>query len=150
MIHREFCSQLGFVDAVFRLLNTLPHLAESRVTTNGGCLLAAARECQLGPNRDVETTKDTGRYGFKALNVDLYLGGYIGVTSLGRQRPNKAELVTIRVGQVKETLAPFGISRGRVRPVPCRDYAPIERINVRIVEDHSSPPGPMPLGRLGS
>jgi hypothetical protein len=48
MIHREFCSQLGFVDAVFRLLNTLPHLAESRVTTNGGRSLAAARECQLG------------------------------------------------------------------------------------------------------
>jgi hypothetical protein len=48
MIHREFCSQLEFVDAVFRLLNTLPHLAESRVTTNGGRPLAAARECQLG------------------------------------------------------------------------------------------------------
>ena len=60
------------------------------------------------------------------------------------------KLVTIRVGQVKETLAPFGISRGCVRPIPRRDYAPIERINVRIVEDHSSPPGPMPLGRLGS
>jgi hypothetical protein len=78
------------------------------------------------------------------------LGGYIGVTLLGTQRPSKTELVTIRVGQVKESLAPFGISRGGVRPIPRRDYTPIERINVRIVEDHSSPPGPMPLGWLGS
>src|ERR1700719_2645818 len=75
---------------------------------------------------------------------------YIGVTPLGTQRPSKTELVTIRVSQVKESLAPFGISRGCVRLVSRRDYAPIERINLRIVEDHSSPPGPMPLGRLGS
>jgi hypothetical protein len=57
-------------------------------------------------------------------------GGYIGVTLLGTQRPSKTELVAIRVGQVKESLAPFGISRGCVRPIPRRDYAPIERINV--------------------
>ena len=69
---------------------------------------------------------------------------------LGTQRPSKTELVTIRVGQVKKSLAPFGISRGCVRPIPRRDYAPIERINVQMVEDHSSPPGPMPLGRPGS
>jgi len=68
--------------------------------------------------------------------------------SLGTQRPSKTELVTIRVGQVKESLAPFGISRGGVRLVPRRDYAPVERVNLRIVEDHSSPPGPMPRGRL--
>src|SRR3984893_1728605 len=36
---------------------------------------------------------------------------YIGVTSLGTQRPSKTELVTIRVGQVKESLAPSAITR---------------------------------------
>ena len=81
----------------------------------------------------------------RSRDFDPSLGGYIGVTSLGTQWPSKTELVTIRVIQVKESLAPFGISRGGVRPVPCGDNAPIERINVRIVEDHSSPPGPMPL-----
>ena len=59
------------------------------------------------------------------LDFDPCLGGYFGITSLGTPGPSKTELVTIRVGQVKESLAPFGISRGCVRLVPRRDYAPI-------------------------
>ena len=79
----------------------------------------------------------------------ISLTARIGVTSRGTQRPSKTKLVAIRVGQMKESLAPFGIPRGGVRLAPRRDDVSVERINVRIIEDHSSPPSPAPLARLG-
>jgi hypothetical protein len=54
--------------------------------------------------------------------------------------------VTIWVGQVEEPLAPFGIPWGRVRTVPGRDHTRMKGINVGMVEDDASPPGPIPLG----
>src|ERR1700751_2086130 len=49
-----------------------------------------------------------GSRGAEPLNFEPCLGGYSGVV-LGTQRPSKTELVTIRVGQVKEPFAPVGI-----------------------------------------
>src|SRR5215204_2442159 len=57
--------------------------------------------------------------------------------------------MTIRVRQMEEPLAPFGIARCRVRTVTGRDHARVEGINVGMVEDDTSPPRPTPLGRLG-
>ena len=64
------------------------------------------------------------------------------------QRPGEAELVTIWIGQVEEPLAPFGIARRRIWAVAGRDYSRMEGVNVVVVEDHASPPGPLALGRL--
>jgi hypothetical protein len=64
-----------------------------------------------------------------------------------RQWPSEAEFVTIRVGQVEEPLAPFGITR--IWSVTGRDHVRMEGVNVRVVKDNTSPPGPIPLDRLG-
>jgi len=64
------------------------------------------------------------------------------------QRPGEAELVTIGIGQVEEPLAPFGIARRRIWAVAGRDHSRMEGVNVGVVEDHASPPGPLALGRL--
>jgi hypothetical protein len=42
--------------------------------------------------------------------------------------------VTIRVGQVEEPLAPFGIARYRVWMVAGRDHARMEGVNVGMVD----------------
>src|SRR5262249_23228811 len=68
--------------------------------------------------------------------------------ALSPQRLGEAELVTIRVGQVEEALAPFGIARRRVRTVARRHDAGMQRVDVGMVEDDASPPRPRPLGRL--
>jgi hypothetical protein len=65
------------------------------------------------------------------------------------QWPSEAKFVTIRVGQVEEPLAPFAIARCCVWTIPGRDHARMERVNVGMVEDNTSPPRPIPLGRLG-
>src|SRR5262245_23469860 len=65
------------------------------------------------------------------------------------QWPSEAEFVTIRVGQVEEPLAPLGIARCRVWNVAGRDHVRMEGINVRVVKNNTSPPGPPPLDRLG-
>src|SRR5262252_2760934 len=70
-------------------------------------------------------------------------------TCLLPQRLGEAELVTIRVGQVKEPLAPFGVARRRVRAIAGRDHARVERVDVGMVEDDASPPRPRSLGGLG-
>src|SRR5215204_6392385 len=57
--------------------------------------------------------------------------------------------MTIRVRQMEEPLAPFGIARCRVRTVTGRDHARVEGINVGMIEDDTSPPRPTLLGRLG-
>src|SRR5262245_7928759 len=64
------------------------------------------------------------------------------------QRLGETELVTVRVGQVKEPLAPFGVARRSVRAIAGRDHARMERVDVGMVEDDASPPGPRSLRRL--
>src|SRR4029077_8918949 len=63
--------------------------------------------------------------------------------------PSEAKFVTIRVGEVEEPFAPFGILRCRVWTVAGRNHARMERVNVGMVEDNTSPPRPISLGRLG-
>src|SRR5262249_861099 len=60
--------------------------------------------------------------------------------ALSPQRLGEAELVTIRVGQMEEALAPFGIARRRVRMIAGRHHARMQRVDVGMVEDDASPP----------
>ena len=64
------------------------------------------------------------------------------------QRPREAKFVPIRVGEVEEALAPFGIPRCRVWTVAGRDHPRMEGVNVGMVEDKTSPPRPISRGRL--
>src|SRR5262249_9402197 len=64
------------------------------------------------------------------------------------QWPSEAKFVAIRIGQVKEPLAPFGIARRRVRSVTRGDHARIEGVDVGMVEDDTSPPRPVSLRGL--
>ena len=75
-------------------------------------------------------------------------GAFVSPHSLITQRLGEAELVTVRVGQMEEALAPFGIARRRVRAIAGRDYARMQRVDVGMVEDDTSPPRPRSLGRL--
>ena len=65
------------------------------------------------------------------------------------QRPGETELVTIRIGEVEEALAPRGITRGRVGMVAGRDHARVQGVDVGMIEDDASPPRPGSLGWLG-
>ncbi len=65
------------------------------------------------------------------------------------QRLGKTELVAVRVGQMEEALAPFGIARRGVRTVAGRDHAGVQRIDVGMVEDDTPPPGPVSFSGLG-
>jgi hypothetical protein len=64
------------------------------------------------------------------------------------QWPSEAKFVAIRIGQVEEPLAPFGIARRRVWSITSRDHARIEGVNVGMVEDDTPPPRPPSLRRL--
>src|SRR5262245_16311348 len=60
--------------------------------------------------------------------------------SLGQsssQRPGKAELVTIGIGQVEEPLAPFGIAGLRIGAIAGRDHSRMEGVNVGAIEDYA-------------
>src|ERR1700730_1232963 len=69
--------------------------------------------------------------------------------SSGPQPPGKTEFVTVRIGQVKKALAPFGIARRGVGPAAGSDQSGIERVDLGDVKDQASPPGPPALGPLG-
>jgi hypothetical protein len=64
------------------------------------------------------------------------------------QWPSEAQFVTIRIGQVEEPLAPFGIARCRVWSITGRDHALKEAVDVGMVEDDTSPPRPLSLRGL--
>jgi hypothetical protein len=64
------------------------------------------------------------------------------------QWPSEAKFVTVRIGQVKEPLAPFGIARRRLWSVAGRNYSRVEAVDVGMVEDDTSPPGPISLRGL--
>src|SRR6516165_7229648 len=70
--------------------------------------------------------------------------------TLSPQRLRETELVTIRVGQVEEPLAPFGVARRRVRAIAGRDHARMKRIDVGMVEDDASPERIRSLSRMGT
>src|SRR5215468_9145567 len=61
---------------------------------------------------------------------------------------SEAKLVAVRIGQVKEPLAPFGIARCGVWSVAGRDHARIEAIDIGMVEDDTPPPRPISLSGL--
>src|SRR5262249_3978572 len=54
------------------------------------------------------------------------------------QRPGKAELVAVGIGQMKEALAPFGVARRRLRTVARRADAGVQRVYVGIIEDDAA------------
>src|SRR5260370_29705879 len=64
------------------------------------------------------------------------------------QWTSEAKLVAIRIGQVKEPLAPFGIARCRVWSIAGRDHARMEGVDFGMVEDDASPPRPISLRGL--
>src|SRR5712672_221043 len=64
------------------------------------------------------------------------------------QWTSEAKFVAIRIGQVEEPLAPFGIAPCRVWSVAGRDHARIEGVDVGMVEDDTSPPRPISLREL--
>src|SRR5262249_24230486 len=74
--------------------------------------------------------------------------GAMPILSAGSQWPSEAKLVAIRIGQVKEPLAPFGIAGRRVWSVAGRDHPRIEGVDVGMVEDDTSPPRPISLRGL--
>src|SRR5262245_26566403 len=76
-------------------------------------------------------------------------GALVSPHLLSPQRLGEAELVAVRVGQVEEALAPFGIARRGVRTVAGRHHARMQRVDVGMVEDDAPPPRPSPLRRLG-
>jgi len=65
-----------------------------------------------------------------------------------RNGPSEAKFVAVRIGQVKELFAPFGIARCRVCSVAGRDHARIEGVDLGMVEDDTSLPGPLSRCRL--
>src|SRR5262249_7478958 len=58
------------------------------------------------------------------------------------QRLGETELMTIRVGQVEEPFAPFGVARRGVRAIAGRDHARMQGIDVGMVKDDAAPPRP--------
>src|SRR5258708_36219300 len=64
------------------------------------------------------------------------------------QVPSEAKFAAVRIGQVKEPLAPFGIAWCRVWSIAGRDHARIEGVHVGMVEDDTSPPRPFSLRGL--
>jgi hypothetical protein len=64
------------------------------------------------------------------------------------QWPSEAQFVAIRIGHVKEPLAPLGIARCRVRSITRCDHTRIEAVDIGMVKDDTSPPGPLSFCRL--
>src|SRR5216683_584721 len=67
---------------------------------------------------------------------------------LGLAGPGEAQLVTIGIGDVEEALAPFRVARRGIRPAAGGEEAPVEPIDIAVVEDQPAPPRPAPRGRL--
>src|SRR5215469_7770535 len=61
------------------------------------------------------------------------------------ERSGAAQLVAGRIHQVEETLSPFGIARGCLRLEAGGDNACIKTVDVHYIEDHASPPRPVPM-----
>src|SRR5580692_9086960 len=53
--------------------------------------------------------------------------------------------MAVRIGQVEEPLAPFGIARRRLRMQAGRKGTRVESIDVGMMEDDAAPPRPLAL-----
>src|SRR5690349_5191977 len=71
-----------------------------------------------------------------------------GVLSPRGRRPSETQLVAVWIGDVEEPLSPFGVARCRMGLVPGGDQTTVERVDLRLVDDQSSPPRPAALRRL--
>src|SRR5262245_29196226 len=67
---------------------------------------------------------------------------------LAAQRPSEAELVTVRIGDMAEPLAPFRVARRGIRAMAGRDEAGMQAVDVGVIENNAPPPMPISLGRL--
>src|SRR5262249_38970927 len=66
-----------------------------------------------------------------------------------KQRPRETQFMTVRISEMKEAFAPFGIAgRGR-RLEACRQGFCIDFIDIDNIEHYPPPPEPPPFGRLG-
>jgi len=70
------------------------------------------------------------------------------VTAVASHRPGEAQFMAVRIGQMKETLAPYGITWRGVRSIAVRDDTGVQGVDIRHVEDDATPPCPVPLFRL--
>src|SRR5260221_13086381 len=59
------------------------------------------------------------------------------------QWTSEGKFVAIRIGQVEEPLAPFGVARCRVWSVAGRDHARRRGADVGVEEDDTAPPRPI-------
>src|SRR5262245_3934666 len=73
-------------------------------------------------------------------------GSRCAFSANGSQRPREAELVAVEIGEVKVSLAPFGVARRRRRLPSGRQRALVERVDVSDIKDDASPPGPVFVG----
>src|SRR6266704_3349290 len=64
------------------------------------------------------------------------------------ERPGKAQLMPVGVGDVEKTLAPFGIARRAVGPAAGGDQPGMKRVDIGVVQYEAAPPRPAPPGRL--
>src|ERR1700747_306157 len=56
--------------------------------------------------------------------------------------------MAVGIGNMEEALAPFRIARRRLDRVAGSDQPGIQPVYIRVVEDHSAPPRPLPRSRL--
>ena len=61
----------------------------------------------------------------------------------------ETKFVTVGVNQVEETLSPLGVAGRGSWLAPRRECTFVKSINIGDVKDHTPPPGPAPLSRLG-
>jgi hypothetical protein len=61
------------------------------------------------------------------------------------QGPGEAELMTVRVGQMKKVFTLCGITRHGVRPIAAGDDMRVQSVDIRYIEDGAPPPCPISL-----
>src|SRR5436305_15193927 len=57
--------------------------------------------------------------------------------SLVLQRPSGAQVMTVRIGNMKEALAPLRVARRRLDLAAGGDQSGIQPVHIRVVEDHA-------------
>src|SRR5208283_2245413 len=67
---------------------------------------------------------------------------------ISSQGSGEAELMPVRVGEMKETLAPCGVTWRRVRLIAVRDDIGMQSVDIRHVENDATPPYPVLPFRL--
>jgi hypothetical protein len=67
---------------------------------------------------------------------------FANARALPGEGPRKAQLMTVRIGDVEIVLAPFRIARDKLRLQTLRHGVPVHAVHIRRVNDQSSPPRP--------